>query len=277
MMRFAKIMVPVYFSDAAKTAVQYGLSLALQFDARLILAHIVPYDTSEYDKAMEDLLGLIPKEYRDRLNFEIIVRSGEVRSELLQIVQEREIDLIVMGTPSKPYFERLVLKSVTERIMRNLNIPIITVSDAEAVPPRRILYATDLGGGSEEGLAFCVRLARAFDASLTVAHVAQPGDNVLHAVGSGTRSEEKLRRMVGVVPHGSVPISTVLADGDPSETINALASQNTSDMIVINLNNKGRFGRWILGTTAERVIRTAKVPVLSLPLPATYSSRWAAA
>ena len=161
--------------------------------------------------------------------------------------------------------------------MRNTNVPVLTVSAADSTPPRRILYATDLAEGSEEGLAFSIRLARAFDASLTVAHIAQPADTVLHRVGGDSRSEESLRRMVGVVPHGSVPVATVLAEGEPSETINALASRYTSDLIVINLRNRGHSERRILGTTAERVIRTAKVPVLSLPLPATYSSRWAAA
>lgn len=73
-----------------------------------------------------------------------------------------------------------------------------------------------------------------------------------------------------------VPITTALAGGVPYETINRLAEQNKADLIVINLQTKGRLDRALLGTTAERVIRTATVPVLSLPLPATYDSQWAA-
>ncbi len=40
-------------------------------------------------------------------------------------------------------------------------------------------------------------------------------------------------------------------------------------LVVINLQGRGWVDRALLGTTAERVIRTATVPVLSLPLPAT--------
>ena len=83
--------------------------------------------------------------------------------------------------------------------------------------------------------------------------------------------------MVALVSDGSVPISTVLADGVPYEAINNVAEKNNADLIVINLQGKGRLERALLGTTAERVIRTATVPVLSLPLPATYAARWAAA
>jgi len=63
----------------------------------------------------------------------------------------------------------------------------------------------------------------------------------------------------------------------PFETINQTAVDNKADLLVINLQGKGRLERALLGTTAERVIRTATVPVLSLPLPATYAQRWSAA
>jgi hypothetical protein len=51
MIRFKKILVPVDFSKASKKAVNYALSFALQFDSRLILAHIAPFDNAAYDKA----------------------------------------------------------------------------------------------------------------------------------------------------------------------------------------------------------------------------------
>jgi nucleotide-binding universal stress UspA family protein len=83
--------------------------------------------------------------------------------------------------------------------------------------------------------------------------------------------------MVALQSNGCVPITTVLADGIPYEEINRLSDECGADLIVINLQGKGRLERALLGTTAERVIRTAAVPVLSLPMPATYAARWAAA
>lgn len=297
MIRIQTIMVPVDFSDASKNAVNYGLSFALEFGSRLILAHIAPFATAAYEKAKTDLLELIPPDCRERLTFEIIVKSGDVRSELLGIVEDKEVDLVVMGTRGRSYFERLLLGSVTERMLRMLHVPILTVSHLErereihkpvAVPLRRILYATDLADGSEEGLEFSIRLSRGLDAGLTVAHVVQSADAVVHGLETAAflpdytnevraQAEERLNRMVALVSDGSVPISTVLGEGVPYESIHHLAEQHKVDLIVINLRNKGRLERAVLGTTAERVIRTAAVPVLSLPLPAAYASRWAAA
>ncbi len=297
MIRIKKIMVPVDFSEPSKKAVNYGLSLALEFEAGLVLAHIAPYDTVAYETAKVCLLELIPSDYRERLDFEIIVKSGEVRQELLGIVDEKEIDLVVMGSRGRSYFERLLLGSVTERMLRKLHVPILTVSHLDpekeihkpgSVPLHRILYATDLAEGSEPGLEFSIRLARGLGGRVTVVHVVQPIDVAFHGVEAAAylpdylaevraQAAERLDRLVALMSDGSVPVTTLLADGVPYETINRLAEKINADLVVINLQGKSRLERALLGTTAERVIRTATVPVLSLPMPATYASRWAAA
>lgn len=295
MIHIKTIMAPVDFSEASKKAVNYALSLALEFDARLVLTHVTPYTTPTDEEAR--LLELIPPDCREALNFEIVVKSGEVHHQILGIVKDKEIDLVVMGTHGRPYFERLLLGSVTERMLRKLHIPILTVSHLDpekeihtpaAVPFARILYATDLADGSEAGLKFSLRLARGLDSRLTVAHVTQPMDVIFQGMETAAylpedagevraQVEERLCRSVWLVADGGVPITTVLAEGVPYETINRLASELKADLIVINLQGKGMLERALLGWTAERVIRTATVPVLSLPLPATYASRWAAA
>ena len=297
MIRIPNILVPVDFSDASKKAVNYGLSFALGFQSKLILAHIAPYDTAAFDKAKADLMRLIPTDCRERLHFEIIVKSGDVHTELLGIVEDRDIDLVVMGTRGRSYLKRMILGSVTERMLRKLHVPMLTVSHLDPekeihelgpVPLQRILYATDLSEGSEDGLKFSIRLARAFEGSLSVVHVVQSVDGALQGIEAAgilpeyvqefrAQAEERLSRMVGLVSDGSVPITTMLVDGVPCETINALAAQYKMDLIIINLQGKGRLERAVLGTTAERVIRTAAVPVLSVPLPAAYASRWVAA
>ncbi len=296
MIHVKKIMVPVDFSEPSKKAVNYGLSLASEFRARLVLAHITKFDPLFYEKAKVQLLRLIPPDYRARLDFEIIVKAGDVRDELLAMVEEGKIDLVVMGSRGRSYFERVLLGSVTERLLRKLHVPILTVSHLNPekeihkpgyVPLRRIVYATDLTDGSEVGLQFSTRLARGLDAHLTVVHAVHADEAVFCGLETAflpdyisearAQAGERLSRMVALVSDGSIPIETVLADGVPYEAINNVAEKDNADLIVINLQGKGRLERALLGTTAERVIRTATVPVLSLPLPATYAAGWAAA
>src|SRR5215467_7975070 len=215
MIHVKKIMVPVDFSEPSKKAVNYGLSLASEFRARLVLAHIAPFDAASYEGAKVELLRLIPTDYRDRLDFEIIVKAGDIRAELLAMVEEGEVDLVVMGSRGRSYFERVLLGSVTERLLRKLHVPILTVSHLNpekeihqpgCVPLRRIVYATDLADGSEVGLQFSVRLARGLDAHLTVVHAVQSDDVPFHGLETAflpdyasearAQAAERMSRMV---------------------------------------------------------------------------------
>ena len=83
MIHIKTILAPVDFSEPSKKAVNYGISLAVEFKARLVLAHIAPFDARSYEAAKLHLLQLIPTEYRDRLDYEIIVKAGDVRQELM--------------------------------------------------------------------------------------------------------------------------------------------------------------------------------------------------
>jgi nucleotide-binding universal stress UspA family protein len=288
MIRIKRILVPVDFSEPSKTAVNYGLSLAFEFDAELVLANIATFDHDLYEKAKTQLIDLIPADLRERLHFETIVKSGDVQDEILGIVKDREIDLVVMGSHGRGALGRMMLGSVTEHILRRVPVPVLTVHKPAPLPLKHILYACDLAADSDAGLQFSMRLARGVDARLTVAHVIDPmGAGFLneqtvtympeYADAIRAQAENYLDRRVTQQSDGSVPISTMLGEGTPSLLINDLAAECKADLIVINLHRKGAFERALLGSTAERVIRTATVPVLGLPYPDAYASRWVAA
>jgi len=105
MIHIKKVLVPVDFSEASKKAVNYGLSLALEFNARLILAHIAPFDAVACEAAKGHLLQLIPAEYRDRSDFEIIVKSLQGKGRL----------------------ERALLGTTAERVIRTATIPVLSL------------------------------------------------------------------------------------------------------------------------------------------------------
>ena len=61
-------------------------------------------------------------------------------------------------------------------------------------------------------------------------------------------------------------IEAVLVEGVAADEIFKLANANVADLIAITVRHKGGIERALLGSTAERVIREARVPVLSIPL-----------
>jgi nucleotide-binding universal stress UspA family protein len=299
MMKIDKVLVPVDFSEQSKTAVRYGLAIALQFDAPLVLAHIVPTSTAltytfpaescAFEKeqakdAKSTLPELVPAAFRDRVNLQTIVKIGDVESELRSVIEDKEISLVVMGTHGRNVLGRLFLGSVTEHMLRTLQVPVLTVCRLRAAkelktagPVRlnHLLYATDLAETDSSGWSVATELARASGASLSVLHVRPSVQDLCWSAEAGylsqqlatLRKDSEERLWAGIRRHAAtgVNITAIVKDGEPSREILRTASEMDADLIVIDVRRKNIAERTLLGTTAERVIRSAEVPVLSVP------------
>src|SRR5690349_7099811 len=105
MITLNKILVPLDFSVPSRKALDYGAALARKFGARLVLAHIVPtiasldyvfpddtFDVEQraYDDAKTCMSDLLTADYLADLDTQTIVKTGNVRRELLAIVDEED-------------------------------------------------------------------------------------------------------------------------------------------------------------------------------------------
>jgi len=296
MISLKKILVPVDFSEPSKKAVTYGLTLARQFSASLVLAHIVQESSAlmyaiptqlleiekeRYAKAAAAIRTLVPSEYASKLNLQRIVKIGDIEKELLGIVNDESVDLVVMGTHGRRNLGRWFIGSVTEHMLRHVPVPVLTVSHVEAeelpirlVPMDRILYATDLAESSSIGLKYAIELARGVGAQLTVMHVVDDEDRMLWgpaviAYLDRLKVVEELRKKLDHLVKQEQPgvqIQTLLVEGKPFRKIVEIAEDRSIDIIVLNLQSKSMVERALLGSTAERVVRTAHIPVLSIPV-----------
>ncbi len=140
---------------------------------------------------------------------------------------------------------------------------------------RKILYPTDFSECSETALAYAIDFAREYGAKLTVLHVVQVPDPYgpyeawafnRHAV------EEQLlevsrqhiaEQLEGKVPMG-VEVDVQTAAGLPSRVIVDLAERDAYDLLVVGTHGRGGFTHIIMGSVAERVVRHAPCPVLTV-------------
>ena len=136
---FERVLVPVDFSEFSKRAVAAGAELAVP-DGDLFVAHVVasPLNPSFYPSGGSSLFQLdpaIPKRIRERLDewleeqtvAEIFVREGAVFVELESICNQVDAQLMVMGTRGLSGLDRLLVGSVTEKMVRSSGIPVLTV------------------------------------------------------------------------------------------------------------------------------------------------------
>jgi nucleotide-binding universal stress UspA family protein len=229
-----------------------------------------------------DLENLVPAEYKATVNLRTIVRTGNVEEELLRIVKDESIDLVVMGSHGRRYPGRWFLGSVTEHILRKVPVPVLTVSGVEPqtdvpafVSLKKILYATDLSESSHAGMEYGIELARVSGAELTVLHVIDDEDRMLWGPALLTyldrtkiveEFQRKLQEFVDRESVPGVPMEALCVEGKPYKRIIEIAEERNIAIIVLNMQSKGMLDRVLLGSTAERVVRLARTPVLSVPV-----------
>lgn len=156
---------------------------------------------------------------------------------------------------------------------------------------KKILYATDLSKNARYAARYAVALAERFDADITILHVIEKISANVHSQVSAVLGEaewqevqerrkkeffriihERLqdfcRELQGRITGCRIEQSEILArEGEPVAEILALATEGNFDVIVMGTRGLGALADAMMGSTARRVIRRSKTPVLVVRLP----------
>jgi nucleotide-binding universal stress UspA family protein len=292
-----RILCATDFSDLSNRTIPFGISLAKTFSARLSVCHIIdlPFaamngevqlDPIEQQEQMtvyaqEQLAQLFEKE---SVSWEPLVSIGHTADEISRIVEKERIDLVISATHGRSGLKRLLLGSVTERLMRILSCPLLIINGREeaqagtrenAFPPRRILVGCDFSADSGLAFQYGLAMAQEFESELHLVHVVEPPvyQNVLvsdDAAGGGTRASiveqltDKLTRMVPAEARNWCDLKTILREGKPDEELTWYAEVNDMDLIVLGVRGHGLVESLFIGSTTDRVARRAPCPVLSV-------------
>ncbi len=144
---------------------------------------------------------------------------------------------------------------------------------------KTILVATDFSEPSEAALAYGRELARSFGAQLIVLHVA--GNIVAFGGGDGVvvvdpelqsqieaGARQRLESLLFDEDREQLRAKTVLLISNaPSQTITGYAKDANVDLIVMGTHGRGAVAHLLMGSVAERVVRTAPCPVLTVRHP----------
>jgi len=293
-----RILVPTDFSVASDRAVKMGMTLAERFDAevhplyvRQIHVHpggffiAPPREQSLLDEvekvlqstdleAREALAGLVPK--HNGVRYEGHIETGvSVPNVILESVQSYDCDLIIMGTHGRRAVSRLLMGSVAERIARRSAVPVFTTRDGVAgpLPPKKMLVGYDSSEDSMDALRFAGAWARSPDAKLIVLHVVEPLVYPRFYAYPPTQREyderimEKGRQALQQVATEFLPeveYETAVVQGPAASSIVEYAGKHDCDLVVLATHGLSGFEHALLGSVAERVVRTADVPVLTV-------------
>lgn len=138
---------------------------------------------------------------------------------------------------------------------------------------RKILHPTDYSELSRPAFELACSLARDFDAELIVCHIAPPAitavdEGVVVEIPTG-ETEQMTARLEKVKPDTPrIRVTHKLLRGDAAGEIVRLAGDAKVDLIVMGTHGRGGFGRLLMGSVAEAVMRKAACPVVTVKAPA---------
>ena len=295
MIQIANVLCPVDFSEFSRHALDHAAAIAGWYEARLTVLHVfqnrpamdlppMVLDDRERECLVRRLREVTAPLPRD-IPLELRVReASDIHREILAQADSVRADLLVMGSHGRSGVDRLLLGSVTEKIIRRIRRPVMVVpARAPDVPPdapvhfARILCPVDFSHGSMRALEYAINVAQEADARLTVLHVIEVPPELqtnqlsadldvarLRAVAEAA-SLRRLRELIPADADGYCAIESAVREGAAYREILKEALERATDLIVMGVQGRGAIDLLIFGSNTARVVRNSDCPVLIVP------------
>lgn len=295
--RIKTIMCATDFSDFSNYAVMYGVALAKEFQAKLYVCHVIDLPPAAiYGEALLDPSGLQHRVTdfalgeleqllgKQPVDWEPLITMGNPAEEVARLADEKDVNMVVTATRSRTGLKRLILGSVTERLMQIVSCPLMVVHNpgqgaAVSIDPKielkRIMVGCDFSSDSKLAFQYALELAQEFEAELHLVHVIAPPvfeDLLKPSETPEAEFQEDMRKMLSERIKSMVPEEAhywchptpVLLAGQPHEELTKYAVVNKMDLIVLGVRGRGLVETLLVGSTTDRVVRRATCPVLAV-------------
>jgi|SRR5208283_4173446 len=292
MLEIKVILCPIDFSEFSVRAYHHALSLAEHYRAKVVAQHIVELwrhpslgfaaSVELYDHFCEDLRESGKEELQKFVNEntqgeiqpELVVHQGMAQDAILSFAQAQKTDVIVMGTHGRRGYDRLMLGSVTDRVMRRAPCPVLGVCNPPHDPMaagkehghvhhlNRILFCADFSENSERGLKHAISVAREYDAELILLHVLEEAPSPGKTEEAIAAATQQLDKLIPPEEHKTLKIRTAVRIGKPYRQIIQLALEAQIDLVAMGVLGPGALDLAIFGSTTYRVMQLGPCPVL---------------
>ena len=282
---FKNILFATDFSEASQRALLHALAIVKRYEAKLTVVHVAPPETQtpipmepvplEMDwqkrKASESMARLEDFEPLHMYPHEMVLKQGNPWPEIAGIIEDKSIDLIVMGTHGRGLMGTLLLGSVAEQVLRRANCPVLTVGPdvvASLVDHEKlshILFATDFSESSMHALPYALSLAEEHDAELTLMHVLEEVQPMPVEYSNELMADcrQRLWELVPVDATMWCKPRVVVETGEAAGSIVRNARDRQVDLIVMGVHGGGTVASHLPWTVIHSVVRHARCPVLT--------------
>jgi len=291
-LRLARILLPVDFSPRCEGAAHYARILAHRFHSEIVLLHAVPYNTFFYGPAenmaytnsaeyMEEsaairaamLENFLADEFQGLATRRTVLQKDPAHA-ILDYAMMEHCDLIVMPTHAHSPFHRMLLGSVTARVLHHACCPVLTCPHMETLPSgppdgfHRILCALELDCEARTVLRWTAAMAHEFEAATAIVHAVPTstvrlGPLYFDPAWRQQVIENARDRIAYLKAEAGLRGETMIEIGDVHAGVSAAAADWRPDLMVIG---RGRATELMGGLRSNTyaILRDAPCPVLAI-------------
>lgn len=284
---FDRILFPTDGSEPATETVGHLLTVASEHGSTVHVLSVVESGTDrDLDASTrrkrraiaEEIVESVASQATDAgVPAETAIEEGNVAESIVEYADSKGIDLVVMPTHGQEGVDRVLLGSVTERVITAVDCPVLTLNpqavDRKQYPCRTILVPTDGSQHADRAVRIGAKLAAATGGTLHLLnvaetarfgfggesvlddddrkHLAERGNDILHRAKETAESE------------GLKDVATTVEFGRPYREIQSYVTENEVCLVVLGIRGTTDFSRRTLGGVTSKILRTARVPLLT--------------
>lgn len=280
MSKYQKILVAYDGSPSAQSALALASQMAREDKSWIKVLAVVPTYQGDLDligvsNIKEVLAG--PGERllaearqiaeKEQVHILTNLQQGEPYEQIVQVAEEENCDLIIVGRRSSTDLERDLIGSVTARVIGYTRKDVLVVPKNGKLSWGNILLATDGSVSCDNALARALEIAQERGSKLAAVSVVYTNDEFYAMAqdimkGLYREADKVLGKVKSWAGDLGVQAELFVKDGEPYQAIVHLATERASDLIVIGSHGRKGLTRLLMGSVTERVIGYANCPVL---------------
>lgn len=291
--RVKRILVPVDFSDKSSEAIAYAAGIAGSYGATMELLHVVEPFVHVEDLVLPSSVALLNQQHVENatkrleklasklvpqgVKHTVKVELGDIDEQILRESAEYNTDLLILNTHGYTGIKELFMGGTAEKLVRYAKCPVLVVRRRSRRRPsaermKRILVPLDFSDHSKKALQYAKHFAKHFGASIDLVSSVEPmiyyeGMTVSTTMTEdtesiGTEAGVALRRLgEKEIPKG-VDWGAFVRMGSAHHEVIETAKDRKTDLLVITTHGHTGLKHFLLGSTAEQIVRHAPCPVL---------------
>jgi len=283
------ILIPTDGSESATVAARYGIGLADAFDGEVVFVSVVNDGSTGglpgigslaadqravlEDEAREALETLESLATEASVPARTALETGVPHETILSFAEDS--DLLVMGTHGRTGLDRYLVGSVTERIVRASQTPVLTThpDSPERSSYENVLIPTDGSDAANAAVDHGLAIAEQYGATVHALSVVDLsslagsydiGPEAATVIDTMTETCERATETIVDRADGrDVEVVTEVMQGTPYRSITNYAESAEIDLITMGTHGRTGLDRYLVGSVTARVVRMSSTPVLT--------------